>query len=134
MKLILLATLAIAAIVSPVQAAAKPFKVENVVITTMDGKIPKGTPVYNRGATVKLNIQAKRLTAPKKVTIPVLRTTDTEIVYSKIDGKQGKSDVATVTKQDGKITRVVLVFTRKVASPFPGVTMPGLVTYTLVPK
>jgi hypothetical protein len=134
MKTILLAALALAAVAVPVQAAAKPFKVETVAITTLDGKVPKGAPVFKKGEIVKLNIKAKRLTGPKQISIPHARTTATEVIYSLILGAKGKSDVATVTKVSGKINRVELVFTRKVASPIPGVTMPGLVTYTLIPK
>lgn len=134
MKAILLATLAIAAAVAPVQAAVKSFKVETVAIVTLDGKIPKGVPVFQKGKIIKLNIKPKRLTGPQEISIPLTRTTATETIYSLILGNKGKSDVATVTKVSGKINRVELVFTRKVASPIPGVTMPGLVTYTLSPK
>jgi hypothetical protein len=134
MKTILLAALALAAVAAPVQAAKKPFKVVTVTITTLDGKTPDGAPKFKKGDTIKLNIKPKKLTGPEEISIPHARTTASEIIYSLIDGKKGKSDVATVTKVSGKINRVELVFTRRVASPIPGVTMPGLVTYTLIPK
>jgi hypothetical protein len=134
MKTILLATLALAAVAAPVQAAKKAFKVETIAIATLDGKSPKGAPVFKKGDIVKLDIQKKKLNGPQGISIPLLRSTATEVIYSLILAKKGKSDVATVSKVSGKINRVELVFTREIASPLPGVTMPGLVTYTLLPK
>jgi hypothetical protein len=134
MKTILLATLALAAIAAPVQAAAKPFVVDNVAIATLDGKIPKGAPVFKKGDVIKLNIKSKKLTGPKRIAIPHLKSSATDVIYSKIIAKQGKADVATVKRSAGQIINVNLAFTRKVASPIPGVTAPGLVTYILLPK
>jgi hypothetical protein len=136
MKTILLATLALAAIAAPVQAAKKSFVVDNVAIATLDGKIPDGAPVFKKGDVIKLNIKSgKKVTGPKKIEIPFLKSSATDDIYSKIIAKQGKSDVATVKKNtSGKIINVNLAFTRKVASPIPGVTAPGIVTYILLPK
>jgi hypothetical protein len=134
MKTILLVCIGIVAAIAPVHAASKSFKVTDVVIVSLTNKIPPGAPVFKKGATVKLNISKKRVTGQKGISIPLIRGSATEDIYTKIIARQGKSDTATVSKFGGKITGVNLNFTRKIASPIPGVTMPGQVTYILEPK
>ncbi len=136
MKTILLAALALVAAAAPVQAVARTFVVKSVNIMSPQNKFPTGAPSFKKGAIVKLNITKKKVTGPKKISIPSKKKSAAADVYNKSVPKQGKSDTATVRKNKTKVIAVELSFTRKVSQKFMGRTVKttGMVTYILEPK
>jgi hypothetical protein len=128
MKTILLATLAAFAIVAPVQAAAKSYKIVNVVVVSPTGKVP-GAPSFKKGATIKIDVTKKMVTGPQSISIPFKKGSVTEDLYNEVDAKEAKSNTAVVSKSRGKITQIKLNFTRKALG-----NIPGQITYFLQPK
>jgi hypothetical protein len=128
MKTILLATLTAFAIAAPIQAAAKSYKIVDVVLLSPTGKVP-GAPSFRKGATISIDVTKKVVTGPQKISIPRKKGSATEDLYAKVDARQAKSDTAVVSKSGGKITQIKLNFTRKVLG-----NIAGQITYILQPK
>ncbi len=137
MKTLILAALAVVATVAPLHAKkVKPqaFTVAHVTIASPNGQIPGGAAVFKEGSTVMLTITKKKLTGPKKISLPIKTKSITSDYYIKTTGTS-KSISANVQKNTStqKPINVDLSFTGPVKI-FGNITSAGLVTYTLVPK
>jgi hypothetical protein len=135
MKTILLAAMGAIAMVAPLHAAdAKPFKVKNVSKVSVNGQLPIDAPKFSKGSILDLTITPKVFKGPKKISIPIKSKSKTANIYFKSTGPLAYAE-ATVRKNatTGKVTSIDLTYFGPVDMG-SGVTSPGQVSYTLVPK
>lgn len=137
MKTFMLTALAVVATMAPLHAKkvkSQAFTVKEVTIVSVNGKIPTGAATFSKGATVVLKISPKKLTGPKKISLPIESSDITSDFYRKATGTL-KYTSANVHKNTttGKPVGVDLTFFGPV-KVMGNITAPGQVTYTLVPK
>lgn len=134
MRTIALAMIGALSMAAPLHAKAQAFKVKNITVVSVNGDRPENDPKYKKGSTVDLTITQKAFKAPKVISLPISSKSSTQDTYFNSMGPL-QTGTATVQKSSktGKPVGVTLTFLGPV-TVFKGVTSPGTVTYTLVPK
>lgn len=134
MRTIALALLGALSMAAPLHAKAKPFKVKNVTVVSVNGDRPKNDPKYKKGSTVDLTITQKAFKAPKLVSLPISSKSSTQDSYF---NSMGALQTGTATVQKSSKTGKPVGVTLTILGPvtvFGNVTAPATITYTLVPK
>ena len=134
MKTLALALLGAISMAAPLHAKAKPFKVKNVTVVSVNGDRPDNDPKYKKGSTVNLTITQKAFKSPKVISLPISSKSSTQDSYF---NSMGPFKIGTAVVQKSSKTGKPVGVTLTILGPvtvFGNVTAPATITYTLVPK